>query len=55
MASFFSISLCLFTGFVCIINTKQMRKMAKYFCANLLHNLKCDIEITEKKIPKKST
>lgn len=46
---FFSIFLCLFTGFVCIINTKQMRKMAKYFCVNLLHNFKCDIEITEKK------
>lgn len=49
MASFFSIFLCLFTGFVCIINTKQMRKMAKYFFVNLLHNFKCDIEITEKK------
>lgn len=46
---FFSIFLCLFTGFVCIINTKQMRKMAKYFFVNLLHNFKCDIEITEKK------
>lgn len=44
--------LCLFLAFVCIINTKQMRKYGKIFCVKatkFLHNSKCDLEISRKK------